>query len=318
MITIALKDKRTYFVANKVVHSFVVFIFLSVGLTLYFERAGNTRVQAIMNLWPACIVLPAISILLFMFAKQWFFFKLHWIFIVLALAIIWLPIVVITGVFLDLQFFGEYVSIWVQLNLGASYIVGYYLARWFRKNRFNEGRVKLLSLALLMLVLSVFAGIILSFVISLALYGFSSTSSPIGAYHVLGASMGILVSMLSNYYMFHALFDTAGMDVISDPPNKLIYVCLRNTIIIMLLMWFFLFTLIPPVPVIGAGLMRNPSKTENLGKYPTKGEFRDHRDALKKQVIHEARSGKFTAGKMLSISDQANFIIMKKWYQMHL
>jgi hypothetical protein len=111
-----------------------------------------------------------------------------------------------------------------------------------------------------------------------------STGGTINTIHFILCAFGVPASCLLNYYMLYALHDEKGMNVLQDPPNKCFYVCMRNTVVLMLIFWVVLLAVFPP---IAGGGGEGGSSGDGSGDSPSSGgsgKMNKHRAALNAEV----------------------------------
>jgi hypothetical protein len=180
-----------------------------------------------------------------------FSFELHWFWSVLVCAAFWLPLTTWIGLLIDGSLYGKGNCLLVSIFVAADYVTGYIIARAFRvaRKRLPEGQGKAIAAITLVIIASgcIVAGIVIAMV------------------HLIVAGIGVTLSAVFAYYMLHALFDEQGLDVIEDPPNRLIIICLRNSIIMTLIFWFLVELLLPFVPAAGGGGKSNSRSSGKSG-----------------------------------------------------
>ncbi|MBN2151810.1 MAG: hypothetical protein JW839_10210 [Candidatus Lokiarchaeota archaeon] len=235
-----IKDKRSYFVGDRVALSQVLLLCLTGLSTCWIQGSPPDLQSKWMTALAILSVLMAIAVP--MTLSIWgveFSFELHWLWSALACAAFWLPLTTWIGLLIDGSLHGTGNCLLVSTFVAVDYAIGYALARAFRaaRNRMPGGAAKAIGAATLV---TVAAGCIVAGIV-------------IPTIHLIVAGIGIALSALFAYYMLHALFDEQGVDVVEDTPNRLIIICLRNSIIMTAIFWFFVELLLPFVPAAGGG-----------------------------------------------------------------
>ncbi|MEX2680642.1 MAG: hypothetical protein Q6373_003530 [Candidatus Sigynarchaeota archaeon] len=235
-----IKDKRSYFVGDRVALSQTLLLCLT-GLFTRWIQDSSPDIQ---SRWMTALstitfmTVVAVPIFLSIFGLE-FSFELHWLWSVLACSAFWLPLTTWIGLLIDGALHGNGNCMLVSFFVAWDYAIGYALARVFRiaRNHVPENVEKAIATVTLATIAAgcIIAGAVISMI------------------HLIVAGIGITFSALLAYYMLYALFDEQGLDVIEDPPNRLIIVCLRNSIILTLIFWFFVELLLPFVPAAGGG-----------------------------------------------------------------
>ncbi len=245
-----LKCKRTLFVADRVATTFSAMLAASAGLTIGIQVDHN--VDRVLSNWWMAIVLPVVGFTLLVSMRRLLFFKFHWGVIALLNGLVWFPPTIIVGLALDKYLVGTGNAFWVSVNLLFAYSLGYVAARWFGIYRHVSKSSKQLFgwivyvILLLAIGILVFPGLMARVVETL-------TGGEINLIHFILCAFAVPVSCSLNYYMLYALHDEGGMNVLQDPPNKLFYVCFRNTVVLMLIFWVVLLALFPPLIAGGGG-----------------------------------------------------------------
>jgi hypothetical protein len=259
-----IKDKRSYFVGDRVVLSQTLLLCLT-GLFTYWIQGLSPDVQ---SKWTTAlnvlsiITIIAVPMFLILFGLE-FSFELHWSWSFLACAAFWLPLTTWIGLLIDGSLYGKGNCMLVSIFIAADYAIGYVIARIFRvaRKRLPEGQGKAMAAITLVIISSacVVVGIVIARV------------------HLIVAGVGITLSALFAYYMLQALFDEQGVDVIEDPPNRLYIICLRNSIIMTLIFWFLVELLLPFVPAAGGGgKSKSRSSSKSGGSSRTHVHYRSH------------------------------------------
>ncbi|MFX0099024.1 MAG: hypothetical protein ACFFCS_05540 [Candidatus Hodarchaeota archaeon] len=260
-----LRDKRSFFIAERVVGSQVIFLLLTGVLTWLFHdpSLSEAEMETTLVTWGILAIGGVVgAVIIFDYYREEMYFRFHWIVTFLILALVWLPMTIFLGLLIDTYVAAKgnvlVVSILIIINL----IMGYLIAGMFRMLRFKVPKALLLLIAII-----ITAVIILITAIIGATYG---------QIHVLLTGIGIGISLFFNYYMLFSLYEIEGMDVIEDPPNKLYYICLRNSIILTLIMWVLMATLFPPVAG-GSGGSRKKKRRSSSKKSSSRRRGRRRR-----------------------------------------
>nr|MDO8088553.1 hypothetical protein [Candidatus Sigynarchaeum springense] len=247
-----IKDRRAYFVGDRVALSQTVLLCLT-GLFTYWIQGSSPAIQSrwmtalgIITFFTA-VAAPAF---LGTFGLE-FSFELHWLWSFLVCAAFWLPLTTWIGLLIDGVLYTEGNCLLVSIFVAVDYAIGYTIARMFRVAR-NHVQEKIEKVIAAITLASIATGCtVVGLVISMI--------------HLVVAGIGITLSALFAYYMLHALYDEQGMDVIEDPPNRLIIICLRNSIILTGIFWFLVELLLPFVPAGGGGKSKSSSSSRGSG-----------------------------------------------------
>ncbi len=235
-----IKDKRSYFIGDRVVLSQTILLCLT-GVFTYWIQALSPDLQSkwttALNIL-SIIMAIAIPVLFILFGLE-FSYELHWFWSFLPCAVFWLPLTTWIGLLIDGSLYSRGNCLLVSIFVAADYAIGYIIARVFRVARKHLSKRQGKATAVITLVIISVGCIVIGIVISMI--------------HLIVAGIGITLSALFAYYMLHALFDEQGVDVIEDPPNRLFIICLRNSIIMTIIFWFFVELFLPFVPAAGGG-----------------------------------------------------------------
>ena len=131
------------------------------------------------------------------------------------------------------------------------YIIGYILARILWLFWKNTSRNKL------SIVLFLIFGVIL-FTIIFGVMFYMSGQDSIGMF-VFIFGFGILISIGLNAFMLEKFYDEDGIDVLEDPPSKLIIIGLINSMIFNFFFWIIMLILFP----IAGGSKKKSSSNDN-------------------------------------------------------
>ncbi len=245
-----LKQKRTVFIADRVAITLSIMLAAIAMLTLGIQI--DHSVDRVLSYWWTALVLPIVGAILLVSMRHLLFFKFHWGVIAVLNSLIWFPLTLIVGLALDKYFVGVGNAYWVSVNLLFAYGLGYVAARWYGIYRHCTKSPKMFAAWMVYLVFLLVVGILV-FPVAMAKLVQVLTGGQINMLHFILCAFGVPASCLLNYYMLYALHDEKGMNVIQDPPNKLFHVCLRNTMVLMLIFWVLLLALIPPLAGGGGG-----------------------------------------------------------------
>nr|MDO8111033.1 hypothetical protein [Candidatus Sigynarchaeota archaeon] len=224
-----MKQKRTLFVADRVAISFSIMLAAVAMLTLGIQV--DYSVDRVLSNWWTTLVLPIAGAILLVSMRHLLFFKFHWGVIAVINSLIWFPLTLIVGLVLDKYVVGIGNAYWVSVNLLFAYGLGYVAARWFCVYHYCSKSPRSLAGWLIYITFLLIVGIIV-FPGLMARLVETLTGGQINMLHFILCAFGVPVSCLLNYYMLYALHDEKGMNVVQDPPNKLFYVCLRNTMVL--------------------------------------------------------------------------------------
>jgi len=263
-----IKEKRTNFVANKVVLSQFAFLLTTGILTTLLYSFRNI----ILHLWIVFLILiPGMIIVVYYHKRDIIFYKIHWIVIVFPFAILWLSITLFLGIFFDTTF-GTGKTITVSLFLSIFYITGYILASILRKIHGKWSKRAIIFFCVLLILFTFLIGlrlIIQSFInanirgIDFEEYGmFLSCESCILSIFIAISGLAIVISGLLNYWMLYAINQSKKKNVLTESPNRLIHKFLLATVIIMFLIWLLMILLLPPI-VGGGDSDRSKKKSSN-------------------------------------------------------
>ncbi|MFX1442956.1 MAG: hypothetical protein ACFFHV_06030 [Promethearchaeota archaeon] len=272
-----LKDKRTYFVADRVVISQIMLLNLTGLLTtlIIFLGIANT----ILNLWYVFLfIVPIVSIIITYIKRKSFYYNQHWLRSLLPLSVIWLSFTLYIGVFID-NFCGIEKTLWVGIFLSIFYIAGYLVAKVIRSIRFIYPKSTILWYFFIMsgalIIITLIGGYI---ILDSSLkanninglyreeYGEFSSCLPciIGAF-IMVSGIGIMLSVLLNYWMLQLLFENVKWNVETDPPNRLYFSCLIRSMIWMVLFWIALELFFPPIASKKGGRSRSGRSRHSSG-----------------------------------------------------
>ena len=113
----------------------------------------------------------------------------------------------------------------------------------------------------------------------------------VNSVHIIVSGIGITLSAIFSYLMFHVLYDVKGMDVIEDPPNKVFLVCLRNSMILTAIFWVIFLVLFPIVPGGGGDSKRSRSSSSRSSSRSSSSSRRRRghvrfRRPIDQQILH--------------------------------
>jgi len=259
-----LKDKRAYYVMDRVVLLQVTFLFITGMITSLIVMV---KIQyLITNHWYLYVfIIPIIIInISILKMKKWGPSK-TWQEAIVPNLLLWCVLTIFLGVTFDV-IFGYGTTFWVSLFIAMFYGIGYKLAKILRHNRFRFSEkcwlIFMPLICLFFISVPLISGLNILFDIVekyeirsffLHDYGKFLNCFPcaLSIFYMI-SGIGITLSMSLNYAAFAQLsIDTVKSNVIYKSPSKLIFKYLIGTSIIMFVFWIFLEILIPPI--IGGG-----------------------------------------------------------------
>lgn len=279
-----LMDKRTYFIADRVMISQIFCLLLTGAFTLFVELLYLTEI--FLNLWWLfLILLPIISIIIIAVKKEWLYFDNHWFVTFVFLSIIWLSFTFYLGILVD-WFFGARNAFVLSLFMIVMYGAGYLLARMLRmlRNSFSNGVLTGIAcgISALIITFSIIFGVLVydggmralgitdpfDLLFNPLLY--QSQTLIFGIYIII-IGIGTTISMGLQYYTLYALYDPKGLDVEEDPPNELYLKMMIGSLVITFVAWILLLLLFPPIAGGGGGGSKKRSSSSSSSSKSSSG-----------------------------------------------
>lgn len=257
-IPILQKDKRCFFIGDRVAISQVGFLIIAGILPIIFVKLNLFRF--IYPFWYVfLLIVPTIVIITFVRIRQKLYITYHWTVVLIPLLIVWCSFTIYIGVWVD-TLFGLGKTFWISIFLALFYIIGYIFTRLIRKFRHAISVSKMRFIVIIfsivvILFTLIYGGIVLhKAMVNENLNGcygdsyfpFLESLECMSAALIMISGIAIVISLGLNYPMLSDLFKNEKRNVVLDSPNKLITVCLSGTLIIMLIFWILMVFFLPP------------------------------------------------------------------------
>jgi hypothetical protein len=261
---IKLKVSRTYFIANRVVLSQTLLLIIT-GL-LAFIIVKLNLFEIIFSIWYSFIlIIPTLTIAISIILRKRLRFKCHWIISILPIVIIWISYTFYIGVLFD-YVCGYGKTLLVSITLALYYIIGYLIARVFVRIRGKYSK-KFLRLTFILGALII---IIITWIWGIQFLNSAAYANDLNEFDffeynkeylnclfcaiglfIMFSGIALTISALLNYAVILTLYDGEKGNIENKTPNRLIYIYLMGTSIVLFIVWICMELLI--CPLVGGG-----------------------------------------------------------------
>lgn len=263
--------KRVYFISNRIVLSQAIFLVCTAIITSILILTDIA--SSIIPYWYVyLLIIPIILIIATLIKRKWFHFYKNWLLVLVPMGLIWLSFTIYIGVFIDYNL-GIGKTFTISIAILIMYLIGYALARLFRreefysrfKKKFKIGKDRFrknlfwlgFAFSLLMITFTFTTGwVLLEYTLEInvieSIYGpdygtfLSCLPCALSALYMFSGIL-IVVFWILNYLTLSGLLDLDNASVEKDPPSKLIMIFLRNSMIVVIICWILAEFLVPPI-----------------------------------------------------------------------
>ncbi|MGQ4874371.1 MAG: hypothetical protein ACP6IY_09905 [Promethearchaeia archaeon] len=254
-----IKEKRSFFIANRVAFSILLLFLLTGILTSQIVFSHNGLL--FLKYWYIFIFFIPVGIIFYIYKKKtYIYYRFNWTYCLFLISLIWLSYSLVIGVFVDLNF-GYGKTMLISFAFAFYYIMGYYIAWIIRRIRFYLNKK-------LTIIIFIITSVIFSLII--AIIGFNNHIKVMEKnsiknideidhkkfskcfecyYWALFACSGFAITffILSNYFMLYSLFQGKNWHISNNPPNRLFLCYLGLWTFILLSIWTSVEFFFPPV-----------------------------------------------------------------------
>ncbi|MHA1149588.1 MAG: hypothetical protein ACTSR8_15240 [Promethearchaeota archaeon] len=254
--------KRVFFVGDRIIAG-IIFGFILTVLYLMLINVINLLIVAPW-FYGVLILIGIICYSLYFIKKGEYYYQEH-IFLnssITLVYIVWICATGIVGGFFMVAYGLEYVLELTIIYI-LIYLIGYIIARLvFKSWKKKMGYIRIIVLVFVITM------IILTPIIGSISFTLISESASIITYFF---GFGILISFGLNALMLNAFYDKTGIDVLEDPPSKLIIIGLINSMIINFFFWIIMLIF---YPIPGKSKKSRSKNSRNKSSYRSKSSYR--------------------------------------------
>lgn len=281
--------KRVTFVGDRIALVMAVSFGLLIGIFLIFKYI-NLPIESVGWFYLALVITGGICFIVYVITNEKVYYREH-IFAnsnYILVQTTWFCFSIPVAGLLSIPFGWQQITD-VTITYLLQYSTGYILARilWTKWPvlKKNEKTIIVLLVVFMLIFPSVTIGTLciinkyLYFGVLLFIYG-----------------IGSLVSMAISAFTLHLFYDKEGLDVIEDPPSKLIIIGIVNTMILNFIIWVILCIL---VPLIGGGSKKKSSSSSKKSGFLSPKRTRSS-SYYRRRVYFGRRSYMITGAKYMS------------------